>query len=93
MKETPDESYTFFSDDEQVTVPLYSLYSERREPNDQQLAQIDTFVVDLPDIGCRYVSFAKFVSINGAKKFKPDCVPLKQDLYFHAYSCCVSSCC
>lgn len=64
MRETPDEQYTFAvaNDDEAggdgeqdrtISVPLYSLYSERREPTDEQMSEVDTLVVDLPDIGCR----------------------------------------
>jgi uncharacterized protein YbbC (DUF1343 family) len=59
MRETPDERYTFYGsgaehEGEDVSVPLFSLYSERREPSLEQLEQVDTLVLDLPDIGCRY---------------------------------------
>ena len=35
-------------------VPLFSLYSETRSPTPEQLAIIDTLIIDLPDVGCRY---------------------------------------
>jgi uncharacterized protein YbbC (DUF1343 family) len=62
MVETPDERYTFYGSKlpgelEDVSVPLYSLYSERREPSPEQMEQVDTLVVDLPDIGCRIYTF------------------------------------
>lgn len=56
MFETPDTSYTMLSDSS-VTLPLYSLYSKTREPTDQQLAAIDTLIVDLLDIGCRIYTY------------------------------------
>lgn len=65
MVETPDERYTFHGSGQaavgdttaDVSVPLYSLYSERREPSPEQMEQVDTLVVDLPDIGCRIYTF------------------------------------
>src|SRR5687768_11203362 len=33
--------------------PVYSLYSETREPNEEMLRDIDTFVFDMQDVGCR----------------------------------------
>src|SRR5687767_10481647 len=34
-------------------IPLYSLYSETRKPTAAMLAEVDTVVVDLQDIGTR----------------------------------------
>ncbi len=38
-------------------VPIYSLYSETREPTADMLAGLDAFVVDLQDIGARIYTF------------------------------------
>lgn len=38
--------------------PIYSLYGERREPAPEWLHGLDLLVVDLPDIGSRYYTFA-----------------------------------
>jgi len=37
---------------------VYSLYSETREPTDEMLADIDTLVFDMQDVGCRIYTFA-----------------------------------
>ena len=39
-------------------VPVYSLYSETREPTAEMLAGIDRLVVDLQDVGARIYTFA-----------------------------------
>ena len=36
---------------------VYSLYSETREPTDEMLADIDTLVFDMQDVGCRIYTF------------------------------------
>jgi uncharacterized protein YbbC (DUF1343 family) len=38
-------------------VPLYSLYSETRKPTPAMLADVDTLVVDLQDVGTRIYTF------------------------------------
>ncbi len=38
-------------------VPAYSLYGEVRRPTAEMLADIDTLVVDLQDVGARYYTF------------------------------------
>lgn len=38
-------------------VPVYSLYSETREPTDAMLADVDVLVVDLPDVGTRIYTY------------------------------------
>ena len=38
-------------------LPIYSLYSETREPTDAMLAGLDTLVVDLQDVGTRVYTF------------------------------------
>jgi uncharacterized protein YbbC (DUF1343 family) len=51
MIETP---HTF---DEVTGVPVYSLYSETREPTEEMLSEIDLLVCDLQDVGCRIYTF------------------------------------
>jgi uncharacterized protein YbbC (DUF1343 family) len=43
--------------DEQRRVPVYSLYSETREPTPAMLAGLDVLVVDLQDVGTRVYTF------------------------------------
>jgi uncharacterized protein YbbC (DUF1343 family) len=38
-------------------VPAYSLYGEVRKPTGEMLADIDTLVIDLQDVGARYYTF------------------------------------
>jgi uncharacterized protein YbbC (DUF1343 family) len=38
-------------------IPLYSLYSETRQPTNKMLQQIDTIIVDLQIVGCRVYTF------------------------------------
>ena len=38
-------------------LPVYSLYGEVRRPTPEMLADIDTLVVDLQDVGARYYTF------------------------------------
>jgi uncharacterized protein YbbC (DUF1343 family) len=37
--------------------PIYSLYSETREPTEQMLAEVDVLVFDMQDVGCRIYTF------------------------------------
>jgi len=39
-------------------VPLFSLYSDTREPTDEMLRGIDTLIIDLQDIGTRIYTYA-----------------------------------
>ncbi len=43
--------------DERTGRMVYSLYSETRVPTDEMVRDIDTFVVDLQDVGCRIYTF------------------------------------
>lgn len=43
--------------DGQTGLPVYSLYSETREPTERMLRDVDTLVVDLQDVGCRIYTF------------------------------------
>jgi uncharacterized protein YbbC (DUF1343 family) len=44
--------------DRRTQVPIYSLYSETREPTDEMLQDVDVIVVDLQGVGCRIYTFA-----------------------------------
>lgn len=43
--------------DAETGLPLYSLYSETREPTERMLEDIDVLVFDLQDVGCRIYTF------------------------------------
>ena len=43
--------------DERRRIPIYSLYSETREPTPEMLRDIDVLVVDLQDVGTRVYTF------------------------------------
>ncbi len=51
MVETPHR------DDPRLRVPIYSLYSETREPTAEMLRGIDALVIDLQDIGARIYTY------------------------------------
>ncbi len=38
-------------------IPVYSLYSRRRRPSPEMLAELDVLLVDLVDVGCRVYTF------------------------------------
>src|SRR5215475_13900944 len=44
--------------DAATRVPIYSLYSETREPTEAMLANVDILVFDMQDVGCRIYTFA-----------------------------------
>lgn len=43
--------------DRQTELPVYSLYSETREPTAEMLRNVDALVFDLQDVGCRVYTF------------------------------------
>lgn len=43
--------------DKYTGLPVYSLYSETREPSEEMLRNIDVLVFDLQDVGCRVYTF------------------------------------
>jgi len=43
--------------DRKTGLPIYSLYSETREPTDEMLADVDVLVFDMQDVGCRIYTF------------------------------------
>ncbi|MFG1487089.1 DUF1343 domain-containing protein [Halobacteriovorax sp. RZ-1] len=56
MVETDHYTHPFFG------VPVYSLYSETRKPTKEMLEGIDTFVVDLQDVGTRVYTYITTVT-------------------------------
>jgi uncharacterized protein YbbC (DUF1343 family) len=43
--------------DAETGLPVYSLYSETREPTEEMLHDVDVIVCDLQDVGCRIYTF------------------------------------
>ena len=43
--------------DRETGLPIYSLYSDTREPDERMLRDIDAFVFDMQDVGCRIYTF------------------------------------
>jgi uncharacterized protein YbbC (DUF1343 family) len=52
-------------------VPVYSLYSETREPIEEMLSNIDILIFDMQDVGCRIYTFIYTLAncMRAAKKF------------------------
>jgi len=44
--------------DQDLNIPIYSLYSRVREPSAEMLARLDTLIVDVQDVGTRVYTFA-----------------------------------
>jgi uncharacterized protein YbbC (DUF1343 family) len=51
MVETPH------TDDAETGLPVYSLYSETREPTEEMLRDVDVLLFDMQDVGCRIYTF------------------------------------
>ncbi|HOP47173.1 MAG TPA: DUF1343 domain-containing protein [Desulfobacteraceae bacterium] len=49
---------TYHSEDRTLDIPIYSLYSETREPLHHMLEIIDILLIDLQDVGTRVYTFA-----------------------------------
>ncbi len=43
--------------DKKTGLPIYSLYSETRQPTEEMVSDIDALVFDLQDVGCRVYTF------------------------------------
>lgn len=43
--------------DKATGLPIYSLYSETREPTEEMLKDVDVLVFDMQDVGCRIYTF------------------------------------
>lgn len=52
-------------------LPVYSLYSETREPTEQMLQDVDLLVFDMQDVGCRIYTFAYTMAncMRAARRF------------------------
>lgn len=48
---------TDHSTDPRTGLPVYSLYSETREPTEAMLSDVDVIVFDMQDVGCRIYTF------------------------------------
>ncbi len=57
--------------DHRTGKPVYSLYSETREPTAEMVKDIDAFVIDLQDVGCRIYTFVYTMAncMRAAKEF------------------------
>lgn len=57
--------------DRKTGLPIFSLYSETREPTEEMLDNVDAIVVDLQDIGTRIYTFMYTMAncMRAAKKF------------------------
>jgi len=57
--------------DERTGKPVYSLYSETREPTEEMVSNVDDIVFDMQDVGCRIYTFAYTMAncMRAAKKF------------------------
>jgi uncharacterized protein YbbC (DUF1343 family) len=65
MIETPHTT------DARTGKPVYSLYSETREPTEEMLADLETIVFDMQDVGCRIYTFAYTMAncMRAAKRY------------------------
>jgi len=48
---------TSHTTDKKTGLPIYSLYSETRQPTEEMLKNLDVLVLDLQDVGCRVYTF------------------------------------
>ncbi len=57
--------------DRKTGLPVYSLYSETREPTEAMLRDVDVLVFDMQDVGCRIYTFVYTLAncMRAAKKF------------------------
>ncbi|MCA1564970.1 MAG: DUF1343 domain-containing protein [Acidobacteria bacterium] len=57
--------------DAETGLPVYSLYSETREPTAAMLEEIDAFVFDMQDVGCRIYTFVYTLAncMRAARKY------------------------
>jgi uncharacterized protein YbbC (DUF1343 family) len=63
---------TAHSIDRETGLPVYSLYSETREPTAEMLSDLDVIVFDLQDVGCRIYTFIYTLAncMRAAKAFE-----------------------
>lgn len=58
-----DVSHIADSRDETTGLPVHSLYGESRKPDAEKLADIDTLVFDIQDIGCRFYTYVSTMGL------------------------------
>jgi uncharacterized protein YbbC (DUF1343 family) len=65
MIETPHDI------DKETGLPVYSLYSETREPTEEMLDKVDVLVFDMQDVGCRIYTFVYTLAncMRAARKY------------------------
>ncbi|HKZ01780.1 MAG TPA: DUF1343 domain-containing protein, partial [Pyrinomonadaceae bacterium] len=63
---------TAHSIDRSTGLPVYSLYSETREPTEQMLRDVDLLIFDMQDVGCRIYTFAYTMAncMRAARRFR-----------------------
>lgn len=64
--------------DKRTGLPVYSLYGKTREPLPEMVENIDCLVVDLPDVGARYYTFAWTLALclRACRKYGKFCIVL-----------------
>ncbi len=57
-------------------VPIFSLYSETREPTEEMLAHVDILVFDMQDVGCRIYTFNYTMAncMRAARRFSKEVI-------------------
>jgi uncharacterized protein YbbC (DUF1343 family) len=62
---------TMHAVDRITQTPIYSLYSETREPTEEMLRDVDVLVFDMQDVGCRIYTFNYTMAncMRAAKRF------------------------
>jgi uncharacterized protein YbbC (DUF1343 family) len=57
--------------DKETGLPVYSLYSETREPTEEMLDKVDVLVFDMQDVGCRIYTFVYTLAncMRAARKY------------------------
>jgi uncharacterized protein YbbC (DUF1343 family) len=57
--------------DAETGLPVYSLYSETREPTEEMLRDVDVLVFDMQDVGCRIYTFVYTLAncMRAARKY------------------------
>ena len=62
---------TAHASDEETGLPVYSLYSETREPSESMLRDVDVLLFDMQDVGCRIYTFVYTLAncMRAAKKY------------------------
>jgi uncharacterized protein YbbC (DUF1343 family) len=57
--------------DRATGIPIYSLYSETREPTEEMLSNVDALVFDMQDVGCRIYTFVYTLAncMRAAKRY------------------------